>query len=119
MSGHLTTTICPNCGNDKCELYEDHKPVIMGVYTCFECGLHIPPPKVVYMDLDELNKYRNKINKKLQVYELVESKRTWIQRLFGLNVENEDKKLHLLEELPSRTFNGFHFLAKEFTNEFK
>ena len=78
MSGHIETTICPNCGNDECEFYVDYNPIVMGMYTCFECGLHIRP-EVVYMDLEELNEYREQINDGL----------------------DEDEKLPLLEELPS------------------
>ena len=79
MSGHSETTICPNCGNDECDLYTDYKPIVMVMYSCFECGLHISP-EVVYMDLDEVNFGREQINE---------------------DGREEDEKLPLLEELPS------------------
>ena len=57
MSGCISTTTCPNCGNTNADLYTDHKPYEYSTIHCIECGLSIYP-KTEYSTLEELNAER-------------------------------------------------------------
>lgn len=56
MSGHSDSAPCPNCG-ESCDQYMDWKPFNYTTMTCWNCGLMIYPT-LKYMDLEELNEYR-------------------------------------------------------------
>jgi len=56
MSGHSSSTTCPNCNND-CDTYSDHKPFDYVSVRCLECGFQTIT-NIVYMDLEELNEER-------------------------------------------------------------
>ena len=56
MSGCSSQATCPNCGKEA-NVYQDYKPFDYVDYTCLHCGLRIYP-KVEYMELEELNSYR-------------------------------------------------------------
>jgi hypothetical protein len=62
MSGHASTTKCPNCGKEA-DLYTDYKPFNYSTINCYECGLFICPG-VDYLNLDELNKERKSLGLK-------------------------------------------------------
>jgi hypothetical protein len=56
MSGFSEDSACPNCG-EECDVYTDWKPISYSSYQCSHCGLMIGP-QVSYMNLKELNEYR-------------------------------------------------------------
>ena len=57
MSGMSDSDNCPNCGN-QASRYSDYKPFDMVTLDCPHCGFYTDV-KAGYMELDELNDYRN------------------------------------------------------------
>ena len=56
MSGCSYQEWCPNCEGEGTG-YSETRPAYLTWFTCFDCGLEIYPT-TRYMDLDEINSYR-------------------------------------------------------------